>query len=227
MFSKELGDKAIFDWVICDEAHRTTGMKFAGQDESAFIRVHDNEYIRTKKRLYMTATPRVYGDNVKAKAKQADGILCSMDDTNLYGEEFHRVGFAYAVQNGLLTDYKVLVLTVGSENELPADLRQQVADPNNKELNFDFVTRLNGCINALSKKIVGDNNVTWESDPCLMRRALAFCPNINKTGDVSSSVNTASQFPVISDAVWNTLPPDTQKTTVKITAQHIDGSMDR
>lgn len=226
LIEKHIGEKSVFDWIICDEAHRTTGVKFAGQDETAFTRIHDADYIHGKKRLYMTATPRLYGDNVKAKAKQVDGILCSMDDTTIYGEEFHRVGFSYAVQHGLLTDYKVLVLTVGSENELPEDLREKTADTSNKELDFDFASRIFGCINGLSKSIVGDNNVTWETDPRIMKRALAFCPNINKKGDVSSSVNTSKQLPLLSEQVWEATPEDKRTNLVKITADHIDGSMD-
>jgi len=226
LIEKHIGEKSVFDWIICDEAHRTTGVKFAGQDETAFTRIHDADYIHGKKRLYMTATPRLYGDNVKAKAKQVDGILCSMDDTTIYGEEFHRVGFSYAVQHGLLTDYKVLVLTVGSENELPEEVRKQTADTSNKELDFDFASRIFGCINGLSKSIVGDNNVTWETDPRIMKRALAFCPNINKKGDVSSSVNTSKQLPLLSEQVWEATPEDKRTNLVKVTADHIDGSMD-
>lgn len=226
LIKKRIGDEAIFDWIICDEAHRTTRIKFAGQDETAFTKIHDAEYITGKKRLYMTATPRLYGDNAKARAKQNDGILCSMDDVSIYGKEFHRVGFSYAVQHGLLTDYKVLVLTVGSENELPEELRKKTADPSNKELDFDFVTRIFGCINGLSKNIVGDNKVTWETDPRIMKRALAFCPNINKKGDVSSSVNTSKQFPLVSDQVWEATPAEERTNLVKVVADHIDGSMD-
>src|SRR5690606_19142287 len=55
-----------FDLIVCDEAHRTTGATFEGDDESAFVRVHDADYIRSSKRLYMTATPRIYADSAKA-----------------------------------------------------------------------------------------------------------------------------------------------------------------
>ena len=40
------------DLIICDEAHRTTGASLAGEDESAFTKVHDNNFIKSKKRLY-------------------------------------------------------------------------------------------------------------------------------------------------------------------------------
>ena len=54
-----------FDLIVCDEAHRTTGVTLADEDESPFVRVHDNAYIQGSKRLYMTATPRIYDDATK------------------------------------------------------------------------------------------------------------------------------------------------------------------
>jgi len=101
-----------FDLIICDEAHRTTGVTLSGEDESAFTRVHDNTYLRAEKRLYMTATPRIFQPRVKNVAKENDAILASMDDESLYGKLFHRLGFGQAVSLGLLTDYKVVVLAI-------------------------------------------------------------------------------------------------------------------
>jgi predicted helicase len=74
-----------FDLIICDEAHRTTGATLAGEDESNFVKIHNNDFIAGKKRLYMTATPRVFGDAVKAKANEASAELASMDNEDLYG----------------------------------------------------------------------------------------------------------------------------------------------
>ena len=75
--------KGVFDLIICDEAHRTTGVTLADSDESAFVKVHDNDFIQAKKRLYMTATPRLYSDESKSKAAQTDAVLCSMDDIDM------------------------------------------------------------------------------------------------------------------------------------------------
>lgn len=82
----------IFDLIICDEAHRTTGVTLADNDESAFVKVHNNNFLRAKKRLYMTATPRLFSDDSKSKAAQSDAVLCSMDDPAIYGEEIYRIG---------------------------------------------------------------------------------------------------------------------------------------
>jgi predicted helicase len=84
----------------------------SGEDESHFVKVHDAKFIKAKKRLYMTATPRIYSDDAKGKAKDADAELCSMDDAEHLRPELHRLGFGEAVSKGLLSDYKVLVLAV-------------------------------------------------------------------------------------------------------------------
>ena len=81
-----------FDLVICDEAHRTTGATALGTDEPAFVRIHNNDYIHASKRLYMTATPRIYDDSTKARAGQKNATLALMDDVETYGEELFRLG---------------------------------------------------------------------------------------------------------------------------------------
>src|SRR5690606_33683209 len=131
-----------FDLIICDEAHRTTGVALAGEDESAFTKVHDANFIKAKKRLYMTATPRLYDDNTKSKAAQAEAILCSMDDKALYGEEMYRIGFGEAVERNLLTVYKVLILTL-NDQDVPPAVQRMIAD-GEFEINTDDVSKLIG-----------------------------------------------------------------------------------
>ena len=67
---------------------------------------------RAAKRLYMTATPRLFDPKTKEKAQDANAVLASMDDEAVYGPVLHRLGFGEAVEKDLLTDYKVLVLKV-------------------------------------------------------------------------------------------------------------------
>ena len=225
------------DLIICDEAHRTTGVVLKDKEESNFTKVHKNEYIRAKKRLYMTATPRLYSANIKVKAKENERIdvLCSMDDPEWYGEEFHRLTFNDAVSQGLLTDYKVLVLTV-SEEDIPENIREGIKTRYSKaaekdrlkELNFDDATKLIGCINGLSKRIKGDEGITKQQDPLKMRRAVAFCQTINpsKSNPTFSSTQMAKYFGQISQEYKAALSEDEYKEVVNIKAQHIDGSMD-
>lgn len=223
------------DLCICDEAHRTTGVKIKDRDESNFTKVHSDEYIPARKRLYMTATPRLYKESIKMKAKENDDILCSMDDENIYGKEFYRLSFNKAVQSGLLTDYKVLVLTV-NERDLPYTVSEKIKKRSQavkkedllKELNFDDATKLIGCINGLSKRIKGDGGSTVEEDPVKMRRAVAFCQTINptKANPNASSTQMANYFEEVCQDYREWLNPEDAKEVVNVKAQHIDGSMD-
>ncbi|MCD8297047.1 MAG: DEAD/DEAH box helicase family protein [Prevotella sp.] len=220
---------------ICDEAHRTTGVKIPGLDESNFTKVHDNKIIPAKKRLYMTATPRLYKESARIVAKEKDYILCSMDDEELYGKEFYRLTFSNAVSKGLLTDYKVLVLTV-SNDDIPESIRTEInkknadaaKDEKLKELNFDDATKLVGCINGLSKRIIGDNGVTYNQDPIMMKRAVAFCRTINPTptNPNASSRNLAKYFGDFCDEYKKTLSQTAASQVVNVSARHIDGTMD-
>lgn len=218
------GSYGTFDLIVCDEAHRTTGVKLSDRDESNFTKIHDASYIKGNKRLYMTATPRLYGSSAKIKASEKDAILCSMDDEKLYGQEFFRVNFSYAVEHGLLTDYKVLVLTV-NEDDLPGDILKDIKDPNNTELNFDDTSKLIGVINGLSKIIRGDNHVTWDNDPCVMHRAIAFCSSIGNAASPGTSVNTSQVLPRICEKYRDTLDIEEREHVVEVSARHIDGSM--
>lgn len=205
-----------FDLIICDEAHRTTGVTLADEDETSFTKVHDGKFIQAKKRLYMTATPRLYSDDSKSKAAQADAILCSMDDAKLYGEEIYRIGFGEAVERGLLTDYKVLILTL-SDKDVPFAVQKMLKDK--EEINTDDASKLIGCINALSKQFIGDDGKTREVDPELMRRAVAFTSSIAVSKKITDIFNTAA------DAYLGALPVDKKEEMVSIASQHMDGTM--
>jgi len=216
------GEYGTFDLIVCDEAHRTTGVKLSDSDESSFTKIHKADYIKGRKRLYMTATPRLYGDNVKVKAFEKDAVLCSMDDEALYGSEIYRVNFSYAVERGLLTDYKVLVLTV-NENELPKGVREEIT--NSKELNFDDTSKIIGMINGLSKIVQGDGGATWEADPAMMKRAIAFCSKIGDEETPGTSRNTAQMLPRICEKYKEGLEEKEKSRVVNVSSRHIDGSM--
>ena len=217
VYKQEAGDKAIFDLIVCDEAHRTTGVTLAKEDESAFVKVHNNNFIEAKKRLYMTATPRLYSDDSKSKAAQGDAILCSMDDERIYGGEIYRIGFGEAVNKGMLSDYKVLILTV-SENDMPVAVQKMVANPEN-EISSDDVSKLIGCINALSKQILGDAGIIKDSDPEPMRRAVAFCPNIQASKKITNTFNSTLE------SYYSELSEEQKDKIVAVASDHIDGTM--
>lgn len=205
-----------FDLIICDEAHRTTGATFAGEEESHFVRVHDQTYIKGKKRLYMTATPRVFGDGVKAKANEASVELCSMDDETKYGTTLFQRGFGWAVENGLLTDYKVVVLAV-DEGMVSSSMQARFKDSDN-ELKLDDATKIIGCYKALTK---GDLKQDVGDDGEPMHRALAFCK------DIASSKLIKDQFAsVVADYLASEEGKETEagRTPLGCELQHVDGT---
>jgi predicted helicase len=209
-----------FDLIICDEAHRTTGVTLSGEDESYFVKVHDADFIKGKKRLYMTATPRVYGDEAKVKAGQVDAELCSMDDVEQFGPEFHRLGFGEAVSKALLSDYKVLVLAV-DEKYVSKAFQRQIADTNN-ELNLNDAVRITGCWNGLAKKFDQDsatmNATELQGDAAPMRRAVAFSRSIK------DSKAFVEKFGQIVTAYRETHPD--AENLLHCELDHVDGTFD-
>lgn len=219
---------ADFDLIICDEAHRTTGATFESESESNFVKVHDADFIKAAKRLYMTATPRIYGDSAKAKEEQGGVELYSMDKEDQFGKELFVINFSEAVSRGLLCDYKVVVLTV-DEAHISSRLQTLLADENN-QLKVDDAAKIVGCWKALSKQSLkenqGDDGFGGDADP--MRRAVAFCqviePNTSKTAKTHkvSSKNIASMFQAVVEAYQEQEP---EHNSLVCEAAHVDGSM--
>ena len=214
-----------FDLVICDEAHRTTGATFAGEEESAFVKVHDNDILKAKKRLYMTATPRIYGDSAKIREVQGGVTLCSMDDEALYGKELFIINFSEAVQRGLLTDYKVIVLTI-DESHINQRLQKLLKDENNS-LKVDDAAKIIGCWKALAKQGI-EGEVSDDIRP--MQRAVAFCQVIEagykgKYHKVSSKQIAKMFSAVVEEYQRQAAEEGFDHGTLKCWARHVDGSM--
>lgn len=213
-------NSCIFDYIVCDEAHRTTGYTLADEDDSSFVKVHDKEFLKAKHRLYMTATPRLYklDDRTKAKAESKDIYLCSMDDPVLYGEEVYRIGFGEAVDKKLLSDYKVLILTV-TEDQITPILKAAMAADGSKEVDSDDISKLVGCISALSKRMLVDKELLKDSDPNPMKTAIAFCQSIKISKQITGIFNE------LKENYYETLTPQVRAETVSIESKHIDGTM--
>lgn len=219
-----------FDLIVCDEAHRTTGATFGDEDESNFVKVHDASFIQATKRLYMTATPRIYGDNAKVKAETDNVALCSMDDPLLYGPELYVINFSEAVRLGLLCDYKVVVLAI-EESHVSRRIQELLKNDNN-ELRVDDAAKIIGCWKALAKQGLHDDLV-GDGEP--MKRAVAFCQVIehkkgSKTHKVSSK-QIAGMFQAVVEAYQasETDLSDEERNSPSFNlaceADHVDGSM--
>lgn len=204
-----------FDLIVADEAHRTTGAHEAGKDESHFTKVHDNNILKGTKRLYQTATPKIYGDNAKKNAKDKSILLSSMDDESKFGEVIYRMGFGQAVSHGILTDYKVMVLAV-DESAIQKDMQKTLSDPENG-LNIDDVGRIVGIWNGMMRRNGFKNpvkNSPYDGAP--LERAIAF------TRTIADSKKVTQQF---EEVVNDYLGSELGEESVHLSMRHADGSM--
>lgn len=204
-----------FDLIISDEAHRTTGVHEMNKDASVFTKVHDNENVKGKLRMYQTATPKIYGEKAQKSAKEKSYLLSSMDDELKYGEVIYRMGFGQAVSRGILTDYKVMVLAV-DETAIQRDMQRTLSDPENG-LNIDDVGRIIGIWNGMMRRNGYKNpikNSPYDGAP--LERAIAF------TRTIEDSEKVSQQF---EEVVNEYIGADIEEQSKKLSMRHADGKM--
>lgn len=204
-----------FDLIISDEAHRTTGAHESSKEASIFSRVHSNTYVQGRKRIYQTATPKIYGESAKKNAKEKSILISSMDDESKYGEVFYRMGFGQAVSHGILTDYKVMVLAV-DETAIQKDMQRTLSDPENG-LNIDDVGRIVGIWNGMMRRNGYKNpikNSPYDGAP--LERAIAF------TRTIADSKKVSQQFEeVVNDYIGSEIEDE----SIRLSMRHADGTM--
>lgn len=196
-----------FDLIIADEAHRTTGAKALGEEDSSFTKVHNNSNIKGHKRLYQTATPKLYGTEARKKAESNSILISSMDDENLYGKVFYRLGFGDAISHDILTDYKLMVLAV-DETVVQKDMQKSLSDSENG-LNIDDIGRIIGVWNGMIKRESFTDKVSGEP----MKRAIAFSRTIKDSQRLSEQFENVVNDYLDSDKGYS------------VNVRHVDGSM--
>ncbi|GAA7812462.1 hypothetical protein HpBT0258_07340 [Helicobacter pylori] len=226
------------DLIICDEAHRTVGAMYSSNerdDKNAFTLCHSDEHIKAKKRLYMTATPKVYSESSKAKAKEKDNVIYSMDDAGIFGGEIYTLNFERAIALDLLTDYKVIILAVRKENlsgvtnsvnKKISQLEAKGTKLDKKLINNEFVCKIIGTHKGLAKQDLialddenqEDHNLQNKTDTTPSQRAINFCKSIDTSKRIKDS------FETIMECYDEELKKKSFKN-LKISIDHIDGTM--
>ncbi len=226
------------DLIICDEAHRTVGAMYSTNerdDKNAFTLCHSDKNIKATKRLYMTATPKVYSESSKAKAKEKDNVIYSMDDADIFGEEIYTLNFERAIALDLLTDYKVIILAVRSENlsgvtnsvnKKISQLEAKGTKLDKKLINNEFVCKIVGTHKGLAKQDLialddenkEDNDLKSKKDTFVSQRAISFCKSIQ------TSKNIKDSFETIMECYDEELKKKSFKN-LEISIDHVDGTM--
>ena len=242
--AQKIGSLPEFDLCICDEAHRTTGVSLVDEktgkyNESHFVKVHKQDFLRCRKRVYMTATPKIYAESARSKAKEANAELASMDDSTLFGHEFFRLPFSRAVREGLLTDYKVLILCV-DESYVKDIMGEHLQHDETGAIELNDAVRLVGCYNGLRKRVMLPPKATPPaegepydptlpdllsseedfliSDPAPMKRAVAFANMI------AISKHYTDMWKKVVEAIRKDEEDDS--AFLESEMQHVDGNMD-
>ena len=77
-----------------------------------------------------------------------------------------------SVERELLTDYKVLILTLN--DKMPPAVQRMISTENMKSTRM-MLPKSSATINALSKQFLGDDGITKEADPEPMKRGSFLC----------------------------------------------------
>ena len=208
-----------FDLVLCDEAHRTTGIQ-EQKKGSAFTLIHDENQVLADKRLYMTATPRLYTSQLKAKVDghARDFDVYSMDDTDTYGPEFYQIGFGEAVDGGYLTDYQVLVIAV-AEDFVVENLDMIEVDETLRPITAKEAVKFAGCWDALADPTTRttQNRITGAVRPDVVAcRAIAF------TNTIKNSLGVEKYWNPVVDMMSTSARGGVELLQCEI--RHVDGS---
>ena len=203
-----------FDIIFCDEAHRTTGVDKPGDKTSPFVLVHDEDRIRASKRLYMTATPKLYTESARKQAADYDVEVFSMNDEEKYGPQFHWLPFSKAVELRELADYKVAIFGI-SENEVNAKLAGNTSKYGS-EININDATRIIGCWRALQNP---KNKEKDDETLKPLKRVIAFTNRIDESQALAHYWND-----IIDDALER-LPEEEHPTNFLCETEHVDGTV--
>ena len=112
--------------LICDEAHRTAGLKKTPTANEATLRnftvCHDNALLPARNRIYMTATPKTFTRGT-AEAHDEGYVVVSMNDEATFGPNLAEVSYREAVEQEALTDYRIAAIVPHNESYEFADKR--------------------------------------------------------------------------------------------------------
>lgn len=185
---------AEIDLAIADEAHRCSGL-----ESSSHKTILREDAIRTRRRLFFTATPTVYGARDRGSLRRHGVAVASMDDPAKFGRVVHRLSFADAIQRDLLCRYQVAVIPVDDDevHGLIERRRLVTADGDQVLEALGLATQI-ACARAMRRF------------GC--RRAVAFHPTIK------DSQRFSSHFPI---AV--ALMREEDRPPAPVWSEHIDG----
>ena len=220
-----------FDLALMDEAHRTTGVTTVEskngrtKELSGFRAVH-GDALQSSKRLYMTATPRIYTASSRTALKTRGIETVDMGDLDVYGPELHTLSFSKAVNAGMLSDYRVIVLGIHEDRAPPGVTSQLISLGEDREVarGKPLVVTSQDVIRLLgtSLAINGVTEGSEEEGPGRLHRTIAFSNSIAR----SSFYAEGMKLPELRRITTRRLRRDDAEAqaSLPVQAQHLDAS---
>ncbi len=220
-----------FDLALMDEAHRTTGVttvepKNGKKKELSGFRAVHGAALQSSKRLYMTATPRIYTASSRTALKTRGIETVDMGDLDVYGPELHSLTFSKAVNAGMLSDYRVIVLGIHEDLAPPGMTSQLISLGEDREVarGKPLVVTSQDVIRLLGTSLA-INGVTEGADeegPGCLHRTIAFSNSIAR----SSFYAEGMTLPELRRITTRRLRRDDAEAeaSLPVKAQHLDAS---
>ena len=184
--------------LVADEAHRTAGLRRKRNARNAvlspeeqrirdFTLCHDNDAFPATYRVYQTATPRIYDTSRVNRDQARDWIVRTMDDETVFGVELYRKSYVEAVNNGWLSDYRIIALGV---NDPEAFRQANLLAANTKSKGKRALTStdyLRGLAFALA---MGGATQNRENGNVPIKSCIAFMNNTDKSKNMAQDLQT-------------------------------------
>ena len=210
-----------FELAVADEAHRTTGVdrNWLNGVKVDFQEFHDEERLHAARRLYMTATPRIYSERAKKTLKTRGIDVVDMTDTRTFGPEFYRLSFREAVRENMLSDYRVIVLGV-RPGAVTKALREHLESLDEagrwkSPPKLDDMTRILGVSLAINGLTEADET---EDAPGKLPRTIAFANTIPRSEWYAAALMDRK----VLNSTTRRL--EGEQRAMKVKAVHLDGT---
>ena len=220
--------------LIADEAHRTAGLRRKRKDDDNkrmrdFTLCHDNNAFPAKYRVYQTATPRIYDTRKpnRAKDKDDDWIVRTMDDSKTFGVELYRKSYIEAVQNGWLSDYRIIAVGV---NDIDAYMKANELAQNTKSKGRSKLTTTNYLRGLAFALAMGGATQAPASDTAALntgipiKSCIAFMNTVDKSKNMAEDLQTPAVKQWVQDWLHDHAPDGAPKTAADYSLEHLDAS---
>ena len=222
--------------LIADEAHRTAGLRRKRKDDDNkrlrdFTLCHDNNAFPAKYRVYQTATPRIYDTRKlnRNNDKPGDWIVRTMDDETIFGVELYRKSYIEAVQNGWLSDYRIIAIGVNDDEAYKEANRLAQNTKSKGRRQLTTVDYLQGLAFALAMggatqapAAAADDAAQNNGVP--IKSCIAFMNTVDKSKNMAEDLQTAAVKDWVQDWLSKNAPDGAPKDAAAYSLEHLDAS---